>query len=151
MKRHLRTKRALSIIAIATTVGICAAAPSSATAAHKKTAQASSAPAATNACATLRAPNDRSELAGEVCFVPTGDRFFIRDLKADGLGLRVDASVNRTGEGLRCTGLSASVGWASCSYAQEVPENARLLYVLQLVDGNKVIASSHAYGADATG
>lgn len=85
------------------------------------------------------------------CFVPHGDRFYIKDMRADGLGLKVDAAVNTTGDGLRCKGRSAKTGWVSCGFAKEVPENARLVFVLHLSKGNKGVLSSPAKMAPAKG
>ena len=77
--------------------------------------------------------------AGRACFTQNGDRFWIRDLRADGLRVEMRAQVSPTGDGFRCYASRGSdVAWQRCDgFYDKIPEPGGIAYTVSLWEGDQ--------------
>lgn len=86
-------------------------------------------------CSSVYAGRD---LAGQACFTPNGDKFWIRDRRADGLHIEARGQANLTGDGFRCYSNTNGAGpWRVCdSFAAKIPEGATIAFTPSAWKGN---------------
>lgn len=71
---------------------------------------------------------DRTSVIGKVCFQAYGDKFWLRDYKADGLAIRMigNVGVNTTYGCKASTGAKAK--WQYCKFSTRMPEDRPIAY-----------------------
>lgn len=77
-------------------------------------------------------------LAGQACFSPNGDKFWIRDRRNDDLHIEARGQANLTGDGFRCYSNANGAGpWRVCdSFDAKIPEGATIAFTPSAWKGN---------------
>ncbi|OQO95068.1 hypothetical protein B1813_03160 [Saccharomonospora piscinae] len=80
---------------------------------------------------------------GLACFQPYGDRFWVKDMRADGYHIEMRA-IDSDGKSYRCYEYgTSSAGWQICdSFHDNIGENKRLFWTVGAYDRDKLIMLS---------
>jgi hypothetical protein len=130
-----------SAVVAAAAVAVVLLAPGSAFAAtvYSEVATPTSAPTIDANCAFAYDSSGRVGAIG--CFKAAGDRFYIKDARADGHHVEARGQINTTGNGIRChESRGADAGWLVCdSFWDNIPENAVVAWTIGVWEKSKLL------------
>ncbi|MEU3195135.1 hypothetical protein ABZ686_31975 [Streptomyces sp. NPDC006992] len=104
---------------------------------HNKNAKnVSGGPSSGLACMPVYARGGKPTL-GEVCFQPYGDKFWVKDRRADGMHIEMRALYSgNTQTVFNCKDYKgAAAGWTACGFAKEMKEDQTINFAALVYDG----------------
>jgi len=136
-------KTSLFLVALAALgMNVLTTTPATASSVYSKTATlTSSVPPFESWCVTIRRSG---EAIGRACFEHYGDKFWIKDTKADGAGIYMWGELSPAGDTFKCyNNGGADAGWQRCGFASEMKEDQVIVFAgYARKDGNNNYGTS---------
>lgn len=116
-----------------------AATPAFASTYIKNAVEVSGAPPSSAPCSPVYV--DGGTLIGKACFESYGDKFWLRDMRADGAHVEVRAMYAGNPQTMFfCKNYKgAAAGWTRCSFHNEMVEDRTINFAALVLDGNTLI------------
>ncbi|MER5972949.1 hypothetical protein ABT112_24990 [Streptomyces sp. NPDC002055] len=94
-------------------------------------------PSRTVRCTFVYSENGR-KTHGKVCFDPSGDKFYVKDMRADGMSIYMRVMYAGNPQTVfDCRDFKGSgVGWTACEFSGELKENRRINFNALAYKGN---------------
>jgi hypothetical protein len=132
-------RKAAVVAAAAAAIVLLAPGSASAATVYSESATPTSAPTIDANCSWAYDSSGRVGAIG--CFKADGDRFYIKDNRADGHHVEARGQINTSGNGIRCyENRGSAAGWLICdSFWDNIPENAVVAWTIGVWEGSTLL------------
>jgi hypothetical protein len=132
-------RKSATVAAVAGAIVLLASGSAFAATVYSESATPTSAPTLDANCSF--AVDSSGTLGATGCFKADGDRFYIKDNRADGHHVEVRGQINTSGNGIRCyENRGSAAGWLICdSFWDNIPENAVVAWTVGVWEGGTLL------------